>query len=55
MQVLKMKLKDLLTELKQYIKNHWQKMLVAAVAALGSFLAGLGIKYTLNKLFNKEK
>lgn len=54
MQVLKMKLKDLLTELKQYIKNHWQKMLVAAVAALGSFLAGCGIKYILNKLFKKE-
>ena len=55
MQALKMKLKSLLKELKQYINNRWEKMLIAAVAALGSLLAGYGIKYILTKLFNKEK
>lgn len=54
MQALKMKLKSLLTELSQYIKTHWEKMLIAAIAALGSFLAGCGIKYALTKLFKKE-
>lgn len=49
-----MNVKNLLTELKQYIKNNWEKMLIAAIAALGSLIAGYGIKYTLTKLFNKE-